>query len=396
MRSSDFFRALSCAVVLTASGSAQVTLAPLSSFGGGDGWLAPGESAFLGTGSLERGIAYNPLNNHVYLVSRTGGVSVRVLDATTGSELSTLNVAGITGGTFALNKIVVDPGTGTIFATNLRTGSTDPGLRMYRWTNEGSAPSMIFDFMPDATNPRIGDSLDLIGTGANAQIVAGYGTSTTAANSNGYLVIDPTASALAPTLPAFNNVTFTEGVGGTNDGDFRLGLTFINAADASSGMVLGTQGTSLTASRLTTYSGAVDDRLSISGNLMGSVALTAITERAFDYIDFAGMGLLATVDTLTTGNSVVRLYDATNPASLTLLASLSTTTGTNNANSNSAGDVRFGLTGVNESNQPTVTLYAMNTNNGIQAFVVTIPEPSAIVMLGAGLAAVGLRRRRRR
>ena len=45
-----------------------------------DGWLAPGEGGytFLGTGSLERGLAYG--NGHVYLVSRNGGSFIRILD----------------------------------------------------------------------------------------------------------------------------------------------------------------------------------------------------------------------------------------------------------------------------------------------------------------------------
>src|SRR2546423_4256513 len=55
------------------SAAAQVTMSALTSFGGGDGWLAPGEGgyAFLGTASNERGLAFG--NNHLYLVSRNGG-----------------------------------------------------------------------------------------------------------------------------------------------------------------------------------------------------------------------------------------------------------------------------------------------------------------------------------
>jgi hypothetical protein len=397
MRFAQSFPALCAAVMLTAAASAQITLSPLTTFGGGDGWLnAAGDSPYLGTGNLERGIAYSPVNNHLYLVSRlAGGPFVRVLDGTTGADLGSLNTSGVTGGTFPLNKVVVDPGTGTIYATNLRTGTNDPGFRMYRWDTEASSPTMIFDFMPDATNPRIGDNLDLIGTGANAQIVAGYNAVTTAANSNGYLVINPTASALSPTLPAFNNVTFPEGgVGGTADGDFRLGITFLAASDADSGVVLGTPGSSATAARLTNYGGALDDRTSISGTLIGNVGLSVLTERAFDYISFAGMGLLATVDTLTGGNSLVRLYDASNPSAPVLLTSLSNTTGASNANANSGGDIRFGAMGVDANNLPTVTLYAMNTNNGIQAFVVSVPEPSAVAMLGIGVIGACVRRRR--
>src|SRR2546423_2501056 len=105
----------------------QVTLSALSSFGGGDGWLAPGEGgyAYLGTGNNERGIAFG--NNHVYLVSRTsvGGnaINVRMLDASTGSDLGGLNTTGISGGTFAVNNIAVGNG-GAIYVANLTTQST--------------------------------------------------------------------------------------------------------------------------------------------------------------------------------------------------------------------------------------------------------------------------------
>jgi hypothetical protein len=48
----NFTESLGAALLVgVASASAQVTISPLSSFGGGDGWLAPGEGgySFLGT-----------------------------------------------------------------------------------------------------------------------------------------------------------------------------------------------------------------------------------------------------------------------------------------------------------------------------------------------------------
>src|SRR5262245_51066611 len=73
--------AAAAAAVVIAPGSAvaAVSITPLSTFGGGDGWLAPGEGGygFLGTSSNERGLAFG--NGHLYLVSRSGGTSVRIL-----------------------------------------------------------------------------------------------------------------------------------------------------------------------------------------------------------------------------------------------------------------------------------------------------------------------------
>ena len=101
------------------SAQAQVTMAPLSSFGGGDGWLSPGEGGytFLGTGSLERGLAYG--NGQLYLVSRNGGNNIRILNPTTGADLGALNNAGISGGTFAVNMVGVG-GDGVIYVANLQ------------------------------------------------------------------------------------------------------------------------------------------------------------------------------------------------------------------------------------------------------------------------------------
>src|SRR5882672_9653467 len=98
--------------------SGQVTMSAYSSFGGGDGWLAPGEGgyAFLGTANNERGLAYG--NGHLYLVSRSGGNNVRILNPTTGADLGGLDVTGITGGTFAVDMVSVGAD-GAIYVGNL-------------------------------------------------------------------------------------------------------------------------------------------------------------------------------------------------------------------------------------------------------------------------------------
>src|SRR2546421_7589984 len=113
-------RLFSCLPVLCLSfaANAQVTMTPYTSFGGGDGWLAPGEGgyAFLGTANNERGLAFG--NGHVYLVSRSGGTNVRILDQTTGADLGGLNVTGVTGGTFVVNDAAVGSD-GAIYVANL-------------------------------------------------------------------------------------------------------------------------------------------------------------------------------------------------------------------------------------------------------------------------------------
>src|SRR6185369_12480340 len=57
--------------------------------------LAPGDRTYLGTGSTERGLAYNPATTNVLLVSRQPSERVIVLDAQTGAEKASLDVTGI-------------------------------------------------------------------------------------------------------------------------------------------------------------------------------------------------------------------------------------------------------------------------------------------------------------
>src|SRR5436190_2251882 len=132
-------RAIVCAFIallVFPFGSRAAIITPLSTFGGGDGWLAPGEGGytFLGTGSLERGLAYG--NGHVYLVSRTGGSNVRILDSLTGTDLGGLNTTGLSGGTFVVNMAGASAD-GSIYVGNLTTlmSGTSP-YKIYRWVNE--------------------------------------------------------------------------------------------------------------------------------------------------------------------------------------------------------------------------------------------------------------------
>ena len=145
-----------------------VTLAPLTSFGGGDGWLAPGEGgySFLGTGNNERGFAFG--NGRLYLVSRAGGVNVRILDRTTGADVGSLNTTGITGGTFAVNMVGVG-GDGAIYVGNLTTAASSP-FKVYKWANESDEPTVAYNVNPGL--PRIGDSFAVRGSGDSTVIVA--------------------------------------------------------------------------------------------------------------------------------------------------------------------------------------------------------------------------------
>ena len=108
---------------------------------------------------------------------------------------------------------------------------------------------------------------------------------------------------------------------------------------------------------------------------------------AMDYAVIDGYKMLATVDA---NSSMVRLYEILGSGSgmtAVLRTSLTNTSGTLSANGNAVGQVRWGAINGNKA-----TLYAMSTNQGIQAFNVVVPEPSTVAAMGLGIAAL-LRKR---
>ena len=366
---------LSVLGALTTQAQTYFNLSPLVGFGGSDGWLAPGEGGytFLGTGNNERGLAYG--NGHVYLVSRSGGNFIRRLDPLTGADLgSPLDTTGISGGTFAVNTIGVG-GDGVIYVNNLTTQSTTTPLKVYKWTTEASAPTVAYNGNAGLAGSRAGDSLAVFGSGSSTRLALGYGSSPAVTGNNSYAVVDPTASTA--TAIAFTGTP-------PNAGDFRLGITFSDASH-----VLGTAGSSLY--RYTSFSGS-------SGTLIASPTIPdpagASADRLLSYTLLGGRALLA-VQSI--GDSHVSVYDASDLANPVWLASRNNTTGTLTANSNGTGQIAWGDSVYDSvSGRWSVNLYAMSSNQGIQAFVVTIPEPGTGALALCGLGLLALRRKFRK
>jgi hypothetical protein len=368
---------LAAAATLAAvTASASAALGPLSTFGGGDGWLAPGEGGyqFLGTGNLERGLAYNPSTAHLLLVSRANvagsAINIRILDAITGLDLGALNngTAGfIAGGTFPVNMVGVGTD-GAIYVNNLTTNSTTSPYKIYRWANEAAtAPTLAYTGDAGLAGSRAGDTFDVHDGGNDTIFASGYSNAPAVAGNNAYVVhstangSDYTATRVVfPATPP-------------NAGDFRLGLSFVD-----NNTVLGRVGGAGNPLRVTDFAGA-------NGTLVASPTLIAgSNERLMDVAVIDGKTFLAIQST---GDSFLRIYDISDPANPIFYDAGTTTTGALTANTNGVGQVKWGaLTALGG------TVYAMSTNHGIQAFSFVVPEPASIGLIT--IAATGLLRRR--
>ena len=320
-------------------------MSPFLTFGGADGWLAPGEggTAYLGTGNNERGLAYG--NGHVYLVSHANvsgtTANVRILDATTGADLGGLNNTGISGGTFLVNNIAVG-GDGAIYVANLTTQSTTSPFKIYKWLTEGSAPTVAYSGNGGIAASRLGDDFAAIGSGSSTLLAAGYNSTPAVAGNNGYALLDPTAGTATA-------VGFT----GTppNAGDFRLGLTFVDSSH-----VLGTAGSSLY--RNTSFSGA-------AGTLINSPTIPdpsgATADRMLGYTTIGGKAILA-IQSI--GDSHVSIYDESDPSAPVYIASGNNTSGSLTANANGTGEIAWSDQIDNGDGTYSRRLYAMSSKPG--------------------------------
>jgi hypothetical protein len=348
------------------------TLSPLASFGGNsDGWRAPNESIpgdvvggaypYLGTGSLERGLTFNPATGNLILVSRsTAGNGIRILNGVTGVDTGALNQGTgiISGGTFAIN--MVDATADGIYVGNLSTSAAS-NFRVYRWSDE--LPATLPTVAHDAASglARTGDSFAATGSGAGTKLGAA-GTLPTGVPNSAFVILN-TADGLSYSPTAYLSVPGTT----TTSNDYRLSLSFVD-----SDTVIGNQGTN---ARITDFGAGA--------SVAGSVPLSA-SQRPIDYAVIAGVPVMAVIDT---NSSLVQVLDITTPGTPVLLASANNTSGSLTANGNGTGSVAWGtVSGVN------ATLYAMSSNQGIQAFNFVIPEPSGLVACLAGLVLLAARR----
>ncbi len=118
--------------------------------------------SFFGAGT-ERGLAYGKVgdNERLYVVSRSSGAKVIILNANNGEVLGELQSPSSQVGLFPLNDVEVSED-GKIFACNLTLDAqSGKEFVIYMWEDEDSEPRMILNY---AGGMRLGDLFSVSGS----------------------------------------------------------------------------------------------------------------------------------------------------------------------------------------------------------------------------------------
>ncbi|MHB1050902.1 MAG: FlgD immunoglobulin-like domain containing protein [Bacteroidota bacterium] len=305
-------------------------------------WLVTANQAwFNGASHLVRGMAYNPVTNHVLVASREPGVAaIVILNSETGDSIGALNMTGVSGGVYPFNRVGISAD-GRIYTTNLQTSVTKAApLKIYTWTDESSAP--VVAFSDSVIGPRQGDAIAVVGSGQETYVYVSGSASPGAVNvfkrSGDTLVyykgIVPTGWAFAVT-----------GVGPVTNG---FGSFWIN-------------GSGKNAQSYDTLGNVVD---TIPGTIIASGGSSS------HYFEFAGRKYVGIYsgNASTSNPSVARFADVTNGDEVPFAAGITEVLGTT-ANANATGEVIF--------SPADTSVYVLSTNNGVGKYDIKLAAPVA-------------------
>ncbi len=151
---------------------------------------------FFRDDNATRGGAYNPTTGNIIVLSRSGGLRPTIIDAATGDSVGVLSTAGVGGGTFPLSEMGITSD-GQIFSANLTVNPVDSPVRVYRWADEFSEPTLVYDGSGDNAleGPRYGDGMGVGGSGDDVAVyLSGSGAQDRVAvlrsNGSGMLELD--------------------------------------------------------------------------------------------------------------------------------------------------------------------------------------------------------------
>lgn len=303
--------------------------------------LAPGSRPYLTTGDAERGMDFDPLRNRLYIASRTPK-TIRIVSAVDGADMGPLLMDGVSGGVYDLNMVGVG-GYSAIYACNLSNVDTGDGFKIYQWPDDApdTVPAVLYEGNP--INSRIGDTLDVRGSGQNTQVLCGARKTNQfvvfTKDTAGFLVANPVTVANAPASAFGLGITFGAGntVWGKRSGDSLYLISY--DLTAGTGSVVATYG---------------------AGVFPLDVSAIGVDPAA---------GLLAGIELANSDN--VQLYNlpvpfpAPAPTSLEWLDQEFLMTDNDNVNGTGSVAVAAGK------------VFALNTNNGLVCYTATKTAPSS-------------------
>lgn len=306
--------------------------------------------AFFGS-NTERGFAYGNVggNDRLYVV-KNNPATVIILNAVNGDSVGTLDVTGISGGTFALNDIEVSSD-GVIFGCNLTTNASTSAFKVYKWTSESATPVEVINYTGGAY--RLGDLFKVVGSASDNSLTI-Y-----AAQSGGTRIIKFT------TTDGGNTFTSSEIV---VSGFTSLG-SVPKVVPSSSGFWTNGNGQNLR-------------QLDANGALVGAVDLNLVpsSSNSVEYFSSGGkeyiVQYLYGYSTATTSTTAfferAFILDVTGGFSQVANVGFTTFLGSN-TNTNGTGDVA-----VKNNGDGTFTLFVLSTNNGLGAYLV---NPSGLTSI---------------
>jgi hypothetical protein len=360
----NFYKFIGFSILVGSLSVQAQTMTALSSFGS-SGWLAPGSSGLV-TGSADRGLAY--ASGELFYTAAAASGTITEIDPNTGASIGNLTTSGITGGTFNVDSLAAGSD-GTLYVGNL-TASATTAFTVHAYANPTSlstVSTLVYSGNPLGGSTRLGDTLAATGSGTSTYLAAGSGAVT-----SGYEIINQGTAT---------QVSFTGGTPAV--AGFSKGITFVNSSQ-----VIGS-GTGLFYN--TVFAGG-------TGTLVGGASVSIpdpsgnTADRMLSYTMLNGQALLAVQSY---GDSHVSLYNVSNPNSPVFITSLDNAVSPG-SNANGTGQLAWGAQTPNADGSVSQVLYALSSGQGIQAFVVTVPEPGTISLLAlGGLATVICRKKLR-
>jgi DNA/RNA endonuclease YhcR with UshA esterase domain len=288
-------------------------------------------SWFSATDNNVRGLAYNPVTNHIIVASRSGGNKMVLLDANTGDSVGTMSVTGISGGTYLFNipRVTSD---GVIYLINLALANGT--LTIYRYADEASNPTIAFQ---GPVSQRTGDAFQITGSGVNTLLYASGSSSPRI-----YIFSTTDGTTFAKT----DSITVPAGAA-------RGGISFVTSGRNSD---LWIKGAGTSAFHISSNGTMID-------TINGGVVPTGWLNVAYfapntgrKYVSFIGM------NDATKGNTSP-MYDITNSEKWPTLWANPSISLPYNTNSNATGDLAI-LDGGNGY----FKVYALVSNNGVACF----------------------------